>query len=68
MNALLWILAILAVLFIPFYCSYLVRRAKQVQFAKKWDLPEEELSNDVDRTEVLGKTGFIDDMTDGRNV
>ena len=26
------------------------------------------INNDVDNAEILGRTGFIDDLTDGRNI
>lgn len=68
MEAVFWIIAILAAVFIPFYCSYCIRRAKQKRFNRQWGLPDEAGRNEVDNAEILGRTGFIDDLTDGQNI
>lgn len=69
MEAIFWITAIFAVVFIPFYCSYWIRRAKQRQFNRKWNLPQDSGgANSVDNAEILGRTGFIDDLTDTHQI
>ena len=68
MEAFFWIVAILGVVFIPCYCAYLFRRAKQRRFNREWGLPHEDQTNDVENAEILGRTGFIDDLTDGQNI
>lgn len=56
MEAAIWILAILAIMTIPFLSVYGIRRWKQARFNRKWDLPDAP-EEDADPAEVLGKTG-----------
>ena len=68
METLFWILCVPAVIFIPCYAFYLIRRAKQRRFNREWGLPQEEEVNDVNNAEILGRTGFIDDLNDSQPI
>lgn len=56
MEAAIWILAILAIMTIPFLSVYGIRRWKHVRFNRKWNLPDTP-AEDTDSAEILGKTG-----------
>ena len=63
MEAAIWILAILAIMTIPFLSVYGIRRWKQVRFNRKWNLPDAPAEN-TDSAEILGKTGVQTAMGD----
>ena len=62
MESAIWILAILAIMTIPFLSVYGIRRWKQARLARKWGLPRDN-GEEPDSAEILGSTGvacFLD--------